>query len=32
VRITGLGPVRSSTPAQRDAWLLHAEQLGRQAR
>jgi putative NADPH-quinone reductase len=32
VRITGLGPVRSSTAVQRDAWLLHAEQLGRQAR
>ncbi|MEG2804843.1 NAD(P)H-dependent oxidoreductase [Stenotrophomonas sp.] len=32
VRITGLGPVRSSTPAQRGAWLSQAERLGSRAR
>lgn len=32
VKITAFGPVRSSTPAQRDTWLRQAEQLGRQAR
>ncbi|WP_457319636.1 NAD(P)H-dependent oxidoreductase [Stenotrophomonas sp. P5_B8] len=32
VKITALGPVRSSTSAQRDTWLQQAERLGRQAR
>ncbi|WMJ69041.1 NAD(P)H-dependent oxidoreductase [Stenotrophomonas sp. 24(2023)] len=32
VRITALGPVRSSTPARRDAWLEKVERLGRAGR
>ena len=32
VKITALGPVRSSSPAQRDAWLQQAGRLGSQAR
>ncbi|MET4615332.1 NAD(P)H dehydrogenase (quinone) [Stenotrophomonas sp. 2619] len=32
VKISGFGPVRSASAAQREAWLQQAEQLGRQAR
>jgi putative NADPH-quinone reductase len=32
VSISGFGPVRSASAAQRSAWLQQAEQLGRQAR
>lgn len=32
VKISGFGPVRSASEAQREAWLQQAEQLGRQAR
>lgn len=32
VKISGFGPVRSASAAQRAAWLQQAEQLGRQAR
>jgi len=32
VKISGFGPVRSASAAQREAWLQQAGQLGRQAR
>ncbi len=32
VRVSRLGAVRSSTPAQRERWLQRVAELGRQAR